>query len=478
MARPGGTITTRDTASVVSLPTDTGTAFIAGQSDRGPLAATLVQSLNEFITVMGDRVSYSPLYDSVDAYFKTGGNKCYIGRVVGPSATYGSHNLMDGAGTPLVSLVATAIGPGAWSANYKVAVVAGVGAGTIRVQVTDSSNVVLEDSGDLADQQHAIQWSSGSKYIRLTLGSSAVLPVAAAAAALSAGADDRASITDTQWANAYALFTSDLGPGQVFGPGRTTLAGHTQLITHAEANNRVALLDLQDSPTEATLEADAQAVSSRFAAAFAPWVVIPGVTGGYERTIPPSALVAGMLAKNDPSFGPNRPAAGNAGILKYATRLSQPGWTDTARGTLNTNGVNVIRAMLGGVRIYGFRSLTDPISDQNWIDFANARLHTAIIAQLQVVEENFAFDEIDGQNGSTIGDFHTAIAGVMLAFFNSSQLFGDTADEAFSVDTSPAVNTLTTIANDELHAVVAYRAATMAEWTQIEIVKTQVTQTI
>lgn len=478
MTRPGTVVTLRETPSTVSLPTDTGVAFMAGLTDRGPLLARLIQSLTEFVTVFGDRQSYSPLYDAVDVYFREGGNKVYIGRVVGPSATYGFKNLMDGAGSPLISLVATAIGPGAWSSSYKVAVVAGVGSGTIRIQVTDSANNVLEDSGDLATQTAAVQWSSASAYIRVTIGASLVLPIAAAAAALSAGTDDRGSIVDASWLAAENLFTADLGPGQVMAPGRTSSVGLGQLISHAEANNRVALLDLPDIYTEATLEADAQAVGSRFAASFAPWVIVPGVTSGSTRTVPPSALVAGLIARNDPSLGPNRPAAGLAGISRYATGLSQVPWTDTVRGNLNVNGVNVIRSMFGSIRVYGWRSMTDPVTDANWIPFGNARLFMAISGELEAVGENFVFDEIDGQNGETIGNFHSALAGVLLNHYNKGELFGDTADLAFSVDTGPSVNTLDRIANNELHAVCAMKMSPMAEWIQTEIVKVQVSQTL
>jgi phage tail sheath protein FI len=477
MTRPGVVVSLRDTPSALSLSIDSGTAFVVGLSDMGPTnTARQIQSLQQFVTVYGARQAYSSLYDAVETFFREGGDTAYIGRVVGPAATSGFKNLPDaGAAT---SLVATAIGPGAWSSSYKIAVVAGVASGSFKIQVTDASNVVLEDSGDLLTQAAAVNWSQFSNFIRITLGASTNNPANAAAAALSAGADDRNNVTDAQWANALNLFSKELGPGQVFAPGRTTAAGQGQLITHAENNNRVALIDLVDSPTSGTLIAAATPLNSRFAAAFAPWVVIPGATGGVPRTVPPSAFIAGLVARNDPALGPNRPAAGNAGGTQYVTDLSQPAWDDLTRETLNNNTVNVIRRMFNGIRNYGWRSLTDPVGDLNWLDFGNARLHMEISAELSNVGENYMFDEIDGQNGNTISFFHSEIGAVMLDHFTARELFGDAPEQAFSVDTGPAVNTLQTIANNELHAVVNYRAATMAEWVKIEIVKTQVTQTI
>lgn len=475
MTRPGTSVALVDTPSVASVPTDTGTAFMQGLTDRGPLTATLIHSLSEFSTIFGPRVSYSVFYDSVDAYFREGGNRVYISRVVGPSATVGTHNLLDsGAG---ISLVVNAIGPGSWSSSYKVAVVAGVAGGTFRIHITDSSNNVLEDSGDLLTQADAIHWSLHSSYVRIVLGATALVPAVVAVAALSAGTDDRGSVVDASWLLSLNMFSPDLGPGQVMAPGRSTF-GYQQLIDHATANNRVALLDFEDTSTLATLEADATGVSSRFAAGFAPWVVIPGITNGSDRTIPPSPVVAGIIARNDPSLGPNRPSAGGAGVLKFAKGLSQPAFTDANRQTLNDNGVNVIRFVYGQFKVYGWRSLTSDVTDSNWIDFGNARLYMALSAQFDAVGEDFMFDEIDGQNGQTIGNFHTSLAGVCLDFYNSRQLFGDTADQAFSVDTGNSVNTLTTIAQNELHAVVAVKMAPMAEFISINVVKALVSDTL
>lgn len=480
MTRPGTVVTLRETPSIVSLPTDTGTAFLAGLTDRGPLQAIEINSLNEFVTVFGARQTYSPVYDSLDLFFREGGDRVFVSRVVGPSATNGTKNLLDGSAA--ISLVVSAIGPGAWSANYKVGVAAGVGGGTFKIQVTDLTGNVLEDSGDLLDVNAAVQWAQAtSQYIRIALGASANDPAVVAAAVLSTGTDDRASITDTQWLNALNLFTADLGPGQVLAPGRTTSAGQGQLITHAEANNRVALLDLQDTATAATLEGAAAGLArSRFSAAYAPWVVIPGITSNPSatRTVPPSALIAGLVARNDPSLGPNRPAAGNAGISRYAIGLSQVSWDDPTRQTLNVSGVSVIRSMFSSIRVYGWRSLANPTTDANWLDFGNGRLFMAISAELDVVGENFMFDEIDGLNGITIGNFHAALAGVLLDHYNKHELFGDTADQAFSVDTGSSVNTPATIQANELHAVCSMKMSPMAEYIQIEIVKSQVTDTL
>ena len=476
-SRPGVAVVLQDVPTPISVPINTGTWFACGTTDRGSAsAAGLIQSLDQFITVYGQRQTYSVLYDAVEAFFREGGNRVYIGRVVGPAATSGSKNLLDASSG--VSLIVTALGPGAWSANYKVGVVAGVAGGTYQIQVTDASNNVLEQSSDLGDQGSAVAWSQYSNYVRITLGASALVPAVVAPAALSAGNDDRAAITDTQWANALALFLNTLGPGQVSEPGRTSSTAYSQVKAHVEANNRVGLLDLPDSPTVATLQSSAAGIVSRFTACFAPWVVIPGLTTGTTRSVPPCAYIAGMLARNDPTLGTNQPAAGNYGNAQYAIDLTQPDWTDTQRTTLNSSNCNIIRRMFGGIRNYGWRSNTNAVSDPSWVDFGNGRFYMDLSAELNNVGENYIFSEIDGQNGQLINAFNSELTGVMLDHYNAGELFGDTAAQAFRVDTGPAVNTLQTLANNELHAVVTVKMAPFAEYVQINIVKRQVTQTL
>lgn len=479
MPRPGVEVTLIETPSPVSIPTDTGTWFATGLTDRGPVEAKLVRSVSELVTVFGDRVSYSPFYDAAESFFREGGDKLYVGRVVGPSATSGVKNLLDAYPSGAISLVATAVGPGDWSSSYKVAVVDGTASGTFRIHVNDSNDVVLEDSGDLADQNAAIYWSRFSQYIRLTLGASALNPAVLASTALSAGNDDRVNVTDTEWNNALALFTADLGPGQVSAPGRTTDTGHTQLVTHAEANNRVAILDPPNTADQTTLEASATAQDTRMGAMFAPWIVLPGITRtGTVRTVPPCGMVAGIIARNDPSLGPNHAGAGNFGISKFSIDLSQAAWNSTVSTALNESRVNVIRRSQGIIQVYGWRSLTDPTSDPDWIDFGNARLYMALSAELAAVGEGYMFEEIDGQNGQTINGFHDALAGVLLRHWNNRELFGDTPEQAFSVDTGPSVNTLDRIANLELHAVCGVKMAPFAEFIPIEVVKRRVTESV
>jgi hypothetical protein len=101
----------------------------------------------------------------------------------------------------------------------------------------------------------------------------------------------------------------------------------------------------------------------------------------------------------------------------------------------------------------------------------------AIFAQADLIAENYVFSEIDGK-GVTIKKFGGELQAMLMTFFQEGSLYGDTPDQAFIVDTGSTVNTPTTIANLELHAVLMVRMSPFAELVVIEIVKRLVTEAV
>jgi phage tail sheath protein FI len=100
-------------------------------------------------------------------------------------------------------------------------------------------------------------------------------------------------------------------------------------------------------------------VTRRFAATYAPWIVVSDPTDLAlgRRRIPPSGHIAGVYAQIDNSFGVQRPPANVAiaGVVDVADPL-----TGHDQEGLNPRGLNVLRAFPGrGVRVWGARSLCD-----------------------------------------------------------------------------------------------------------------------
>lgn len=463
-----------------SAPTDTGVAFFAGLAERGPTdRAVLVNNVGEFERVFGVRQSYSLLWDAVDVLTREGGAKVYVLRVAGPAAVLDTVALVGAAAAP--SIRVDSIGP--YDSGLAVQVVAGVAAGTFVLVITENG-VEVERSPDLVDPIAAATWSQNSRYVRVT-AVGVVNPVIVAATPLAGGDDDRAGITDVERTAALDLFTSDLGPGQIAYPGATTTAVHVALLNHAKTHVRTALLDGPDTASSTTLIAAADGVrldatltddAESYGGLFAPWVLVPGVTRGTTRTVPPSAIVAGVIARSDGlTRNPNVAAAGDNGQSRYALGLSQPAWTDDTRETLNEAGVDVVRMLYGGVRVYGYRTLT--AADDPWVELTAARLRMAIQNRGDALAEKFVFDQIDGK-GQKIAEYGGALRGLLGDYYNLGALYGNTPDEAYVVDTGPTVNTPETIANRELRARLGIRTSPFAELAYIELVKVPTTEAL
>jgi hypothetical protein len=460
------------------VPANTSTWFVAGIATRGAIAPVLITSLGGFEDKMGARLATSPLYDAAETFFREGGTRMYVSRVVGPAAAVATHNLADASAA--VSLTVNANSPGVWGNSLKVAVIAGGAGGTFQIQI-QYNNVVVEQSGDLATTADAVAWSTASDYVTIVQGASTNDPAVAAAASFTGGADDIGSLTDTIWKTALDRFSKDLGTGLVTQVGRTSSQAQLDTLAHAQANNRAAVMDGTDTATVATLTA--QATSARgggnghYGSLFAPWVLVPGLTPGTTRTVPPSALVAGLCSRNEGLLSPNAPAAGDNGIARYAIGLSQNDWIDADRATLNNGGVDVIRILRQQVKVYGWRSLADPNTEPDWLNFGNARLYTAISADASEIAEAYVLNQIDGQ-GLIISQFGGDLTAMLLTYWNEGSLYGVTPDEAFLVDVGDQVNTADTIAAGELHAVLAVRMSPMSEYVIIEVVKVAITESI
>jgi len=78
MPRPGWDVLTRTAPIPPQIPTDTGVGFVVGGSAIGPVVPTLIQSLDQYVTIFGARTGGVVLYDHVDVFFREGGSKLWV----------------------------------------------------------------------------------------------------------------------------------------------------------------------------------------------------------------------------------------------------------------------------------------------------------------------------------------------------------------------------------------------------------------
>lgn len=486
---PGSYVTVSAAPSPSTNPASTGNWFVVGMSPRGPVGeAVLVQSLAQFNAIFGSRVGYSPLYDCFDVFFRKGGT-AYVSRVVGPAAVQAYLVLEDQAESPMPTLKVSALGAGVDGNNISVQVVAGPASGQFYLEIY-YAGALVEVSSVCSNPAGAVAWSAKSNYVAITDESSTTTapnnnPAVLAETALAHGTDDNSSVTDAIRVAGLAAFTDDLGPGQVSIPGSTTETVHAGTCLHAQTFNRVALNDGVDTATAVTntalLNAVQEAVADpSYTTLFAPWVIYPGIPTGTvipapTRTVPPSAMVAGLMAANDANNDSNVAAAGPNGIDGFALGVSQT-YDASDRAMLNNAGVSVIRNIprLGGVQLYGYQSgAVDPA----WTDLANVRFRMQLVDDAYIIGSGFNFAQPDGQ-GKLFAAFNGALVASLSGYYAKGSLYGATPADAFNVDTGSSVNTPTTIAARELCAVESVRMSPSIDVVQTFIVKYAVDQTI
>lgn len=470
MSRPGVDFSIVDTPVAKSTPTDTGTGFLVGVTERGSTEANLLLTFQQFVDTYGSRLSYSNVYDAAECFFQEGGSRLYIARVIGPDPVYSSANIWDASGSTApgdVALVATAIEYGSWADDLSVEIEAGGGGGTFVVVVADSDGE-LERSEDLADRAAAVTWAESSSYIRFTLGASAEDPRVQGPTNLSGGDDDYANITIDETTAALDAFDRDLGPGQVFAPGDTTSDTHEALLDHAASNNRRALLDATDTSNTTTLTSAATSLSgldnSRYGALWGNWPIINGLTSGTTRTVPPSGVIAGMIARSDVAGNPGQAVAGVHVLPKTVIDLSNS-FTAEQGETLNDAAVNIFRSINDTIQNYGYRSLADKDALPSWWQFSASRVVMAVTAQTKAVLDRYVFSQIDGKR-LKLAEIEGAVkTSAVDPYYSIGALYGETAADAYSVDaTSVAANTDQDIANGEISVIIAIKASPFAEY--------------
>lgn len=272
-------------------------------------------------------------------------------------------------------------------------------------------------------------------------------------------------------ADALAALPESLGPGQVAAPGDSTTAAWGALLTHCAnvRGLRTALLDGAQDASFADISAAGTTVqnlaNSNYGGLFVAWPRIGAAAGGSTpRTIPPSGLVAGLIARGDRTLSPAQPPAGNKGYSRVALDVTGPVFTDAQRTALTLLGVNTIRVGSNGVQLYGFRATT-PLPE--WSQLTAHRTRMIIVTRALALSEQFLFRPLDGK-GQLRAEFAGVLGGELNRLYEQGALFGATPEQAYSVDTRPPAGTAT----DVLYALLLARPSKYAEQVAIELVFT------
>jgi len=100
----------------------TSTAGFLGVTEIGPLKPRLVTSMTQFLDIYGSFLPHNYLAYSVDGFFKNGGRRCYIARIVRNTAKSSESDVPISSDSTPKTLNIKALGPGQWGNHvyYKI----------------------------------------------------------------------------------------------------------------------------------------------------------------------------------------------------------------------------------------------------------------------------------------------------------------------------------------------------------------------
>jgi phage tail sheath protein FI len=474
---PGVNVTTAARSggpSVTRAPS--GRLFLVGLAERGSTAEpVLLRGMADYEELLGARVAYGALYDSLRLFFEEGGVEAYVARVVGAASTVGTLSLVDRAGAPLNTLKVDAANPGSWSSRMTVQVMDGSLADTFRLVVRLDGDVVADRNNLRSPSQAAIAFA-GSPYVKVTdLGSASAAPnnnpKVAAAVPLSAGGDDRAAVTSATYLAALDRFTQGHGDGAVAIPGQGT-AVHSGLVAHAEANRRIALLSLAAGQDDEAYVAAAASIDSDAAGLFGPWVAVSDDAGGF-RYISPEGFVAGARARAHEQVGPWRAPGGEISVARSILGLETE-WTRTQGDDLDGARVSVIRRVAGSIRLYGWRSLST--DEDNFALLSGRDVLNRLVVEGEARLEAYVFAPIDAK-GQLLSAVNASLVGIVEPMKQAGGLYplvddqGNELDPGYRVETGSSVNTAQTLAQNKVKARLSVRVAPTGALVELTIVK-------
>ncbi|HEY3857290.1 MAG TPA: hypothetical protein VGO67_23140 [Verrucomicrobiae bacterium] len=201
-------------------------------------------------------------------------------------------------------------------------------------------------------------------------------------------------------------------------------------------------------------------------ALYFPWLLVQELVGAPVTLMPPTAAVAGVIARRDLARGPQIAPANET--LDAVVGIT-PAIDDLVNSTLysplpNANGVaapsvNIIRPFAGyGIQVWGARTLsTDP-----WLQFLNVRRAlSAIERRCKAILETLVFEPNTPYLWMRITQ---SVVGVLMPIFNSGALRGDTPAQAFYVRCDSNNNPADSIAVGQLLCEVGVAIAAPAEF--------------
>jgi hypothetical protein len=216
----------------------------------------------------------------------------------------------------------------------------------------------------------------------------------------------------------------------VAAPGQISPAVQDALLSHCETRkDRFAVLD---SPETITGGVDKlpKPRDSKYGAYYFPWIQVYDPDKG-NIFVPPSGHIAGVYSRTDSERGVHKAPANE--IVRGALGLKY----NVSKGEqdlLNPKGINAIRFMSGGIRIWGARTLS---SDPSWRYINVRRLFIMVESSIERATQWVVFEPNDHRLWKRV---QRTIASFLTLLWRNGALMGTSPEQAFYVKCDEETN--------------------------------------
>jgi uncharacterized protein len=216
----------------------------------------------------------------------------------------------------------------------------------------------------------------------------------------------------------------------VAAPGQTSAAVQDALLSHCETRkDRFAILDSPET-IAGGIDKLPKPRDSKYGAYYFPWIQVYDPDKG-NIFVPPSGHIAGVYSRTDSERGVHKAPANE--IVRGALGLKY----NVSKGEqdlLNPKGINAIRFMNGGIRIWGARTLS---SDPSWRYINVRRLFIMVESSIERATSWVVFEPNDHRLWKRV---QRTIASFLTLLWRNGALMGVSPEQAFYVKCDEETN--------------------------------------
>jgi phage tail sheath protein FI len=495
----------------------TSTAGFLGFSERGPtIKPMLVTSLTHYMRVYGGYINNSYLTYAVDGFFRNGGQRCYIGRIVrldNEGNIIAKSAKLDGE-----PVTFTAVGEGSWGNRVAIRIEdASSGSEEFKLTVAywsknlpDADKFVIPANPEEQKRKLRELEESATKievfdnlsedpdspgYYMKQLGDP--LKNLSYLVVLSKSGMDRPANTTGEFFDVLEegsdapdpvpvpdrgdfLGNPDAKPGKkrgltafndideisiIYVPDAHEISNDDQrkalyddILSHCEnLKDRFAIIDTKENePNIDTLKINSVARNSKYGAIYYPWIKVLDPLTEQMTFIPPGGHIAGIYARSDIERGVHKAPANE--VVKGASELKF-NITKGEQGILNPRGINVIRFFPGrGILVWGARTaILDPL----WKYINVRRLFLFLEESIDEGTQWVVFEPNDEKLWARV---RQTITQFLTRVWKDGALMGTTPEEAFFVKCDRTTMTQDDIDNGRLIVLIGVAPVKPAEF--------------